>query len=118
MIRWGFGCRSAGGPFPADSWLSSSTLVRLNVLALIKELVVGAVVVVKHVKVSRVEEITVLGVTEVNHSAFLRLPIRIGNLHTMVAEALLHPADTIQRHKALREGLGLVVPVLASIGIV
>lgn len=110
--------RSAGGPFPADHRLPSSSGIRHHVLSLIEELVVGPVVVVKDVQVSGIQEVAVLGVTEVNDPAFLALAIGVGHFHAVIAEAGLHAAHSIEGNKALGEALGLVVPALAGVDIV
>lgn len=110
---------SACSPTPLDGWLSSCSWVWHNVLSLVQKFVVGAVVVVQHVKVSWVKEVAVLGVTEVDHSALLRLAIRVGNFDAVVAEAWdTHSTDSVKGNEALGKGLGLVVPVGAGVDIV
>lgn len=110
--------RSAGGPFPADHRLSSSSSIRHHVLSLIEEFVVSPVVVVKDVQVSGVEEVTILRITEVNDPAFLALAIGVGHFHAVIAETGLHATHPVEGNKALGETLGLVIPALAGVNIV
>lgn len=105
-------------PFPSDRRLSSCSGVGGHVFSLINEFVVLVSVVVQDVQVSRVQEVAIAGIAEVNHSALLGAALGVGHLDALVAEALLHAADSVERNEAVGQGLCLVVPLFTSISII
>ena len=68
---------------------------------------------------SWVEEVAVLGVTEINHSALLGLAIGVSHFHAVVTEVWnTHSTDSIKGNEALSEWFSLIVPIGAGINIV
>ena len=111
--------RLAWSPSPCNEWLSSCTLIWHNIFALICELIMGVRIVVQDVKMSRVQEITVFGVTKVNHSAFLGGSFWVSDKDAFITIfRIIHSANSIQCNKAFGGAFGFVIPFWAGIYVI
>ena len=110
---------SAWSPVPLHRWLTSCSLVWLNVFSLICKLVVSVSRIVQNVQMPSIQEVTVFWVTKINDSALFRGSLWIGDQHTLITIlTVFHSTHSIQGHEAVSHSFGFVIPSVTCVDIV
>jgi hypothetical protein len=79
---------------------------------------VSVIVVVEDVQMAGVEEVAVLWIADVNHSAFLTFSIGVDQVNAFIAVVSIHPANSVESNKAATLALGPAVPVATFICVI